>query len=543
MTTTLETISEALHQIDTKKENLKKAFDELQPHSSLIPSFSLTWSDLDSHFSSIQNSLNQKFQTLKTLDFPSNHLSSSPNSTTHPSADPSSSPLSVKEKRADSVSNGVPDFVPPRPELIAFCKKMDGLGLRKYVSETTKDRNEIRVELPGAIRLAPDPAAMILDAMEGFFRPNEKNKGDKDLELSSVRRSCVLLLEKLSVVSPNVGIETKDKAKTLALEWKGKMNTGDDENPLESLGFLHFVSVYGLVSEFNMDELVDNFVIIARYRQAVDLCRKIGLTDKVDDLIHKLVKKGKQLLAIKFIFEYELTDKFPPVPLLKDYVKESKKIAKKVCKEGKNSLKSLNEAATKEISALKSVIKVIEERKLESEYPQEFHEKRIEQLEKQKASRTRPPAAPAANPTLPQHQLAREKQKQQSGNKRPRPDGSLGSTAAPVTFRAANSTISSYQQSHLQPTHLSPDGSTSYASSSAALYGMPGLVPPPAAFAGSSAGTLGLAGALMGFTGSPTGTSSHYAAEPYVPSGYYDRPTSHVGHDLPPQYHPSYYPQ
>lgn len=58
------------------------------------------------------------------------------------------------------------------------------------------------------------------------------------------------------------------------------------------------------------------------------------------DLIHKLVSKGKQILAIKFIFEFELTDKFPPIPLLKAYVKETKKIAKKVCKEGKNSLKS-----------------------------------------------------------------------------------------------------------------------------------------------------------------------------------------------------------
>ncbi|KAM6553839.1 hypothetical protein CsatB_014601 [Cannabis sativa] len=527
MATTLETISEALHQIDTKKENLKKAFDELQPHSSLIPSFSLTWSDLDSHFTSIQNSLNEKFQTLKTLDFSPNQPSSSPHSTTHPQPGPSSSsPSSLNEKRVDTVSNGDSDLVPPRPELIAYCEKMDGLGLRKYVSDATKERNEIRVELPGAIRLAPDPAAMILDAMEGFFRPNEKNKGDKDLELSSVRRSCVLLLEKLSAVCPNVGVETKEKANTLALEWRGKMNTGDDENPLESLGFLHFVSVYGLVSEFNMDELVDNFVIIARYRQAVDLCRKIGLTDKVPDLIHKLIKKGKQLLAIKFIFEYELTDKFPPVPLLKDYVKDSKKIAKKVCKEGKNSLKSLNEAAAKEISALKSAIKVIEERELESEYPQESLEKRIEQLEKQKASRKRPPAAPAAKPTQPQHQLAKEKQKQQSGNKRPRPDGRLS------------------QQSHLQSTHLSSDGSASYVSSSAALYGMPALVPSPAAYAGSLAGTHGFAGAPLGLTGSPTGTSSHlYAAEPYVPSGYYDRTTSHGGYDLPPQYHPSYYPQ
>ena len=58
------------------------------------------------------------------------------------------------------------------------------------------------------------------------------------------------------------------------------------------------------------------------------------------DLVNKLIRKGKQLLAIRFIFEFGLADKFPPVPLLKTYVKESKKTAKKVCKEGKYSLKS-----------------------------------------------------------------------------------------------------------------------------------------------------------------------------------------------------------
>lgn len=59
------------------------------------------------------------------------------------------------------------------------------------------------------------------------------------------------------------------------------------------------------------------------------------------DLIHKLLSQGKQLLAVKFVFEFQLTDKFPPVPLLKEYLKESKNLAKKVCREGKNSLKSL----------------------------------------------------------------------------------------------------------------------------------------------------------------------------------------------------------
>ena len=60
----------------------------------------------------------------------------------------------------------------------------------------------------------------------------------------------------------------------------------------------------------------------------------------VADLIQKLLDGGKQLLAVRFAFEFGLIEKFPPVPLLKDYLKETKKLAKQVCKDGKNSLKS-----------------------------------------------------------------------------------------------------------------------------------------------------------------------------------------------------------
>jgi hypothetical protein len=59
------------------------------------------------------------------------------------------------------------------------------------------------------------------------------------------------------------------------------------------------------------------------------------------DLIQKLISKGKQLLAVKFIFEFELTEKFPPVPLLKSYLKDAKKLAVKVRKEGNESHVSL----------------------------------------------------------------------------------------------------------------------------------------------------------------------------------------------------------
>lgn len=299
--TSLATISDALELIDAKKENLKKAFDDLQSQShssSFLSAFCLTWSDLDAHFTSIHNSLAQNFQLLESLHsqsqqparVPPDDPSSSSKPPAHMPADPSSSSDPAVQNPVDRVIDGRgPDPVPPRPQLVAFCESMDGIGLRNYVHDSSKDRDAIRAELPAAIRRAPDPAALVLVAMEGFYRQDGMNKkGDKDLELSGVRRSCVLLLEVLMGISPNVGSQqVGEKAKQLAMEWKGKVRT-DGSNPLECLGLLHFLAAYGLGCLFEMDELIDHIVVIARYRQTMDLCRKIGLGDKIagTNLIH-----------------------------------------------------------------------------------------------------------------------------------------------------------------------------------------------------------------------------------------------------------------
>lgn len=58
------------------------------------------------------------------------------------------------------------------------------------------------------------------------------------------------------------------------------------------------------------------------------------------DVVRRLVCKGKQLIALKFIFEFELTDEFPPVPLLKAYVMDSKQFSQKVPESVKSSRQS-----------------------------------------------------------------------------------------------------------------------------------------------------------------------------------------------------------
>ncbi|KAG5551012.1 hypothetical protein RHGRI_009442 [Rhododendron griersonianum] len=393
----------------------------------------------------------------------------------------------------------VPNIKPTaQAEMKSFCEKMDGLGLRNYIAEQYRERTAIRIKLPHplrhALRHAPDAAGMVLDAMEGFYSPN--SKGDKDKVLRVVRIICVALLEELMGLKPEISAEVKGRAKKLAVEWRGKVNV-DGENPLEAFGFLNLVGAFGLVNVFSTEDLVDIAVVVAKYEQATHLCRVLGFGDRISDLITKLISRGKQLEMIKFIFEFELTEKFPPVLVLNEYVESSKKLAVKIREDGCYSFDSLEEARTKEVSALKSAIEIIQVHKLESEYPKENLARRITELERERFS-----SGPASKPqqqSIPQRL---------SGNKRSRTTAPTGLASIPNSNAATTSASPAFQQSQLHPEGLLPDH--------------------PA---------LGFPGNLM--------STQQYAppSESHTPAVYFDRPVANGGYGFPHQHHLSYYPQ
>ncbi|KDP39236.1 hypothetical protein JCGZ_00993 [Jatropha curcas] len=551
---TLKTIEAALKLIDTKKESLKRAYDDLQAHSSLLSSFNLSWSELDSHFTSLQTTLTHRFHRLQSL-----HSSSSAQKNPPSSHDLVDAPLdSGISDQPPAVNNGDPssssnplvhdsltrtemELSQNRPELVSFCEKMDGRGLRNYISDHAKEREAIRLELVGLMAVALDPGAMVLDALDGFYSSSSSSKGDKDLDLFRLRKSCLDLLEVVIEIKPNLSNEVKERAKRLALEWKEKVSLNGD-SPLEALGFLNLLVAYGMENEFDVGELVNYFVVIARFKQATSLCRAIGLGDKIADLIQKLIENGKHLLAVRFAFEFGLTDKFEPVSLLKDYLKDCNELSKKICMDTKNSIKAQNEARSREVNALKSVLKVVDEYKLESEYPRPELEKRIETLEKQKAGKKMPVPSPDNKPQQqPKKQIQQLQSKKQqakkqllNGNKRPRTSVFTG-PAVPINIAGSNSTVPPFQQSHFPPAGLLP---------AAGPYGLVGSTPHVASYAGPPAGPFGLPGAAMGLAGNPNPATGHpYPLDPYMSSGYYDRPAAYGGYGLPPQYHSAYYSQ
>ncbi|CAI8584273.1 unnamed protein product [Vicia faba] len=526
--TTSKTISAALKLVDTKKQNLKKAYDDLQSHSPLLSSFPLSWPDLDSHFSTLHNTLSQRFTHLQTLESQLHQNHNDPSSS--PSQLPNPNP---KNQNFTSIANDPSSSSNPTNHLealTAFCKNNDGKGLRIYIGDNFKDKGIMKNEIQIAFKSASNPADMVLDSIEGVFVANAVIEGK---EPRFIKKSFSFLFQQLRVFSPYVSFDVRKKAKRLFNEWKVSMV---NENPEASwaMAFMQFVAVYGFLSELNLGELAAYCASASASDDLPDLYQILALSDRVQGVIQKLIERSKHILAVKYIFHFKLTDKMPPVPILKACVDDAQKLGKRLASEGK----SLNEIKSREIQALKSVIKVIESYNLDSEFPRASIEQRIDELNKQRrvGGKTVAPAF-AAKPLLQQQQL--------SGIKRPL-------TTAPFGVGNATSTIYQYQQPHFQPTSLLPEHPNPYTSMPPAPFGMKAPTPNvPSYTVPSTAPPYGLDGVSMAPNGNLNQSISHpnSSQQPLVMPGYYAPigPSSNIGQggshpNLPePRVMPGYY--
>ncbi|GMH05789.1 hypothetical protein Nepgr_007629 [Nepenthes gracilis] len=169
----LQQISEALQEIDTKKELLRKAFEDLQNHSDTLSFFSLNWSEIDSHFSNIHSSLSSRFSTLQQRE--QSRLPSS--------QDPKSS---ISQELRNQENNAT------IRELRDMCSKMEAGKLWNWLNERKEKKTVIQVELNEALKFAPDSAKLVMDAIDGF-----SVTGPEFGDMKIKNRNCMLLLEAL----------------------------------------------------------------------------------------------------------------------------------------------------------------------------------------------------------------------------------------------------------------------------------------------------------------------------------------------------------
>ncbi|XP_010482087.1 PREDICTED: FRIGIDA-like protein 3 isoform X1 [Camelina sativa] len=311
------------------------------------------------------------------------------------------------------------------PQLLKLCGDMDSTGLHKFVSDNRKNLASLKEEIPIAFRAAANPASLVLDSLEGFY-PMEAPSADgkKDANLLGMRRTCIMLMECLSILLSGLGLNSlstvlsesvKQRAKTIAEGWNPLLETLDMDacngNSLEAHAFLQLLATFAIVSDFKEDELLKLIPMVSRRRQAAELCRSLGLSDKMPGVIEVLMNSGKQIDAVNLAFAFQLTEQFPPVALLKSYLTEARRSSSQGRPGNASPAVRQDEFNERELTGVKAVIKCIEEHNLEEQYPVEPLQKRILQLEKAKAEKKR-----ATEPTKPQPKRPRGAQPRVSDN-------------------------------------------------------------------------------------------------------------------------------
>ncbi|KAF8388064.1 hypothetical protein HHK36_026730 [Tetracentron sinense] len=399
-------------------EMSQTSFEEFQRQTSLMASCTLLWQELSDHFSSLEQDLLKKSQALKDKVQTLNHKTKETldvlvkrEVTIDENVDLAL--VKVEERREAALialEKGSDDEIGDSEEglllkLRSFCTKMDSGGFWKFVTARKKELDLLRAQIPLALADCVDPAKFVLEAISEVFPVDKRiEKSDRSNDLGW---ACVVVLESLIpvVADPVLGKSrllvtprVKGRAKEIAEAWKESL---DQRGGIENVKtpdvhtFLQHLLTFGIVSKEDTN-LYRKLVVGSAWRkQMPKLAVSLGLGDKMADMIKELISKGQQVDAVHFTYEVGLVDKFPPVPLLKAYLKDSKKAATSILGDHNNSGKAMHLAGRKEQSALRAVIKCIEEYKLEAEFPPESLRKRLEQLEKVKVEKKRPAAVPA----------------------------------------------------------------------------------------------------------------------------------------------------
>ncbi|XP_045799765.1 nuclear matrix constituent protein 1-like [Trifolium pratense] len=211
------------------------------------------------------------------------------------------------------------------------------------------------------MRESSDPSRLVLDMIQNPVIPLCK-KGDNAEIIADYH---IYLLEQLMRITPNIKPCVREEALKLALDLKAYMKD-NTENSLTVLGFLLLLSIFGLLTSFNEDEVLELFASVSQHNLAIELFGILGFANKVSDFVKNLIMTKQFVAAVRFSCAYCLADKNQLVVMLREHIQNAKLICDSSC-EKTNSIEIKDKARDREIASLGTVLQCILDCNLQSE--------------------------------------------------------------------------------------------------------------------------------------------------------------------------------
>ncbi|XP_012858291.1 PREDICTED: FRIGIDA-like protein 5, partial [Erythranthe guttata] len=209
--------------------------------------------------------------------------------------------IGAKEIECISIKDCVQEEVEGlEPKAKEFKEPEKGIKLEEYAEKRADEVFKVLLR-------SSDPAKLILEAVVLFCAPPYVKDGDIKID---IQERGIVLLDQLTKMSPDILRCGREAAILVANAWTSKMRTSA-ENPLNVLGFLHFLAAYKISSCFDKDEIFGFLKSVAEHNQTPGLFRALGLTENIPGFIQTLINEKHYLLVSTYIYECQLETMFP----------------------------------------------------------------------------------------------------------------------------------------------------------------------------------------------------------------------------------------
>ncbi|KAA8540585.1 hypothetical protein F0562_024496 [Nyssa sinensis] len=257
-----------------------------------------------------------------------------------------------------------------RSEVEYLCEMMCSRGLRKYMVSNLSSIAKLRKEVTVALKLAPKPATLVFQCLGRFYLQGRKAYC-KDSPMITARQASVLVLECFLLMGCNdVQIEpsVKEEAELTAVAWRKRLVSEGGVSKaceIDARGLLFLIGCFGIPPAFKNEDVGDLFRP-SNAREISDVLRRSNvLLARIAEIIEGMIKNKMEVEAVDIAYTFGLEDRFPPQPNLTSFLRKSKEAWKKTRKAAEGSSTAVNEANKKHLADLKSVIKCLEDHKID----------------------------------------------------------------------------------------------------------------------------------------------------------------------------------
>uniref|UniRef100_J3KUW9 FRIGIDA-like protein n=2 Tax=Oryza brachyantha TaxID=4533 RepID=J3KUW9_ORYBR len=258
-----------------------------------------------------------------------------------------------------------------------------------------------------ALLNAPEPQVLVVRVVRDLLAGTEPEP-IKD----SVWETCVALLTCVPKLAIPLSADTLEQANLLAKEWK-EMIGSKDLGRLAVWGLLNFLVTYNIALDFDAEEITHFFGILPgnKTESCVSLCKYLGVVHKLADSVGYLIKRGQQLVAVRLACTLNLTDKYPPLPIMEEFIQNARETAQEIMSKESDS-ESLKQAISKQVNALILSWRVVGECNIDSVHCDRIKAE-ITQLLHKYANKTHSledVSSDTSSPHQKHHQMSQEQQ-------------------------------------------------------------------------------------------------------------------------------------